>query len=99
MNRTSAKREKPIIEHVKLFLSMRNCLAAGQVNHAPHTPALNPHLTKSRLNDAPRLCEMISRNFSAVTFRARFAFDVPQACRSNAASKGNKVELVWMQGV
>jgi hypothetical protein len=22
-------------------------------------PGLNPHLTKSRLNDAPRLCEML----------------------------------------
>jgi hypothetical protein len=30
---------------------------------AQHPPALNPHLTKSRLNDAPRLCEML-RNFS-----------------------------------
>jgi hypothetical protein len=41
-----------------------NCLAVGQVNHAPDTPRLNPHLTKSRLNDAPRLCEMFHRNFS-----------------------------------
>jgi hypothetical protein len=31
---------------------------------APHLPALNPHLTKSRLNDAPRLCEMLSRTLA-----------------------------------
>jgi hypothetical protein len=30
----------------------------------PITAALNPHLTKNRLNDAPRLCEMLHRNFS-----------------------------------
>jgi hypothetical protein len=30
---------------------------------ASHLPALNRHLTKSRLNDAPRLCEMLCRNF------------------------------------
>src|ERR1700712_1839891 len=33
------------------------------VPSALHPPALNPHLTKSRLNDAPRLCEMLW-NFS-----------------------------------
>jgi hypothetical protein len=33
------------------------------VNHAQHPPALNPHLTKSRLNGAPRLCEMLFGNF------------------------------------
>jgi hypothetical protein len=62
MNRASAG----IIEHVKLFLAMRgspNCLTAGQISHAQQAPALNPHLTKSRLNDAPHLCEMNRRNF------------------------------------
>jgi hypothetical protein len=33
------------------------------VNHAQHPPALNPHLTKSRLNGAPRPCEMLLGNF------------------------------------
>jgi hypothetical protein len=35
----------------------------AQVPPALHPPALNPHLTKSRLNDGPRLCEMLRRNF------------------------------------
>jgi hypothetical protein len=26
-------------------------------------PAFNPHLTKTRLNDAPHLCEMLPGNF------------------------------------
>jgi hypothetical protein len=30
----------------------------------PITARLNPHLTKNRLNDAPRLCEMLHCNFS-----------------------------------
>ena len=33
------------------------------VNTASQPPRLNPHLTKSRLNDALCLCEMNSRNF------------------------------------
>jgi hypothetical protein len=51
---------------------------------ALHPPALNPHLTKSRLNDAPRLCEMLRRNlkFSA----------------AQRSLKRNQVELVWTLG-
>jgi hypothetical protein len=33
-----------------------------EIGNAQHPPALNLHLTKSRLNDAPRLCEMLRRN-------------------------------------
>jgi len=40
-----------------------------RVNHAQHPPRLNPHLTKSRLNDAPHLCEMIERNFRGIIVR------------------------------
>jgi Protein of unknown function (DUF2778) len=45
------------------------------VNHAQHPPALNPHLTKSRLNGAPRLCEMLLGNFPLIIAR-KAAFDV-----------------------
>jgi hypothetical protein len=78
-----------------------NCLAVGQVNHAQDTPRLNPHLTKSRLNDAPRLCEMLHRNFfDDGVSRAGLRSKLPPFRRiSNAAWKGNKVEPVWMQVV
>ena len=78
-----------------------NCLAVGQINPAQDTPRLNPHLTKSRLNDAPRLCEMHRRDFSGDgVSRAGLRSKLPPFCRiSNAAWKGNKVEPVWMQGV
>ena len=33
------------------------------VPSALHPPTFNPHLTKSRLNDGPCLCEMLRRNF------------------------------------
>jgi hypothetical protein len=32
--------------------------------HALHLPVFNLHLTKSRLNDASRLCEMLHRNLT-----------------------------------
>jgi hypothetical protein len=32
-------------------------------SRASHLPAFNPHLTKTRLNDAQRLCEMLLGNF------------------------------------
>jgi hypothetical protein len=31
--------------------------------HASHLPTFNPHLTKSRLNAAPRLCETLRWDF------------------------------------
>jgi hypothetical protein len=34
------------------------------ISRAPYLPAFNLHLTKSRLNDAPRLCNMLRRNYS-----------------------------------
>jgi predicted dithiol-disulfide oxidoreductase (DUF899 family) len=47
---------------------LRKCAGSArtfpsQIGTARQRPALNPHLTKSRLNDAPRLCEMHRRNF------------------------------------
>src|SRR5581483_4983789 len=33
---------------------------------APHLPALNRHLTKSRLNDGPPLCDAAQRNLSRI---------------------------------
>jgi hypothetical protein len=41
-------------------------LKQASVHHAQYLPALNPHLTKSRLNDAPRLCEILCPNFGTV---------------------------------
>src|SRR6185437_1955245 len=36
------------------------CHGTAIVNKkAPHSPRLNPHLTKSRLNDAPRFCQIM----------------------------------------
>jgi hypothetical protein len=32
---------------------------------ATHRPGFNPHLTKSRLNGAPHVCEMTVRNLAA----------------------------------
>jgi hypothetical protein len=55
----------------------------AQVPAALHPPALNPHLTKSRLNDGPRLCEMLRRNFGS-----------PR----NARPKRIKVESFWTRG-
>ena len=40
-------------------------------------PALNPHLTKSRLNDAPRLCEMLRRHLRCITGRLAFGCAAP----------------------
>jgi predicted dithiol-disulfide oxidoreductase (DUF899 family) len=47
---------------------LRKCAGSArafpsQIGTARQRPALNPHLTKSRLNDALRLCEMHRRNF------------------------------------
>jgi hypothetical protein len=79
--------------HAELSVSYLNTL------HALHPPTLNPHLTKSRLNDAPRLCEMLHRNYCGAS-RAGQRSKLPlQRQPSNAAWKGNKVETVWMQGV
>jgi len=39
-------------------------LSSHRHSAAQYLPALNPHLTKSRLNDASRLCETLHRNFS-----------------------------------
>src|ERR1700722_9007797 len=50
------------------------------VNHAQHPPALNPHLTKSRLNDAPSLCEMAYGDFQTPRLISRrFAFECSNA--------------------
>ena len=73
------------IGNAKLSISNK---AAPDIHFAPvpsalHPPALNPHLTKSRLNDAPRLCEMLRRNL-------RF--------RCNALLKRNKVKSFWTRG-
>jgi hypothetical protein len=65
---------------------------------AQHLPALNPHLTKSRLNDAPRLCDMLCRNFYRGASCAGLGSNVPPPRTSSNAAKGNKVELFWMQG-
>jgi len=39
-------------------------LSSHRHSAAQYLPALNPHLTKSRLNDASRLCETLHRDFS-----------------------------------
>jgi hypothetical protein len=39
-----------------------SALLRMKISNAQHLPALNLHLTKSRLNDAPRLCEMLNGN-------------------------------------
>src|SRR5580698_3043314 len=49
-----------------------------QINHVQHPPALNLHLTKTRLNGAPCLCEIFTGTFLTVANRA-------QVSRSNVA--------------
>jgi hypothetical protein len=58
---------------------------------APVMPALNLHLTKSRLNGASRLCQMFRWNQSGAWRAGVFGY-------SNAGCEGNKVEPLWMQG-
>jgi hypothetical protein len=51
------------IDHCNAKLSILNEVVASigfaHVPSALHPPVLNRHLTKSRLNDAPRLCDML----------------------------------------
>src|ERR1700730_7754176 len=42
----------------------RLCRNDTAFRHASHLPGFNPHLTKSRLNDGPRLCETLDRNMT-----------------------------------
>jgi hypothetical protein len=68
-----------------------------QIGTAQQLPALNPHLTKSRLNDAPRLCEMLLRNSADDRAQAAVRMCLRNALHRTAASE-DKVETVWMQG-
>jgi hypothetical protein len=47
---------------LKLALSVAVLHESAGINHVKQPPALNRHLTKSRLNDAPHLCKMLHRN-------------------------------------
>ena len=47
------------------------------IARAPHPPALNPHLTKSRLNDALHLCEMFRRNLRRSSCAGRRSKSLP----------------------
>jgi hypothetical protein len=51
----SARNDSPLTMIAREFTG---CFA-----NAAHLPALNPHLTKSRLNDAPHLCQTPGWNF------------------------------------
>jgi len=53
-----SRREEP------LGITYRLCRNDAAFRPALHLPAFNPHLTKSCLNDAPRLCEMLDRSLT-----------------------------------
>jgi len=44
-------------------------MSCPRIRHASHWPVFNSHLTKSRLNDAPRLCQMQRRSFFSLRHR------------------------------
>jgi hypothetical protein len=67
------------------------------MSNAQHLPALNLHLTKSRLNDAPRLCEMLGWIYAGHRTQGPHSREQLELQLSNAA-KRNKVEPFWMQG-
>jgi hypothetical protein len=81
-------------------ITQTDARARNKINHAQHPPALNLHLTKTRLNDALCLCEIFAGTFLTVANRAQVSHSnvPPSRSQSDAAWKGNKVDLVWMQG-
>jgi hypothetical protein len=60
----STREESPFKKAFSKQVAARSSPRRTRVPAAQYLPALNPHLTKSRLNDAPRLCEMLRRNQS-----------------------------------
>src|SRR5882724_8502546 len=97
--RVRVKNESQVPRAVHFRKNTRGALANSYQNGtAQQRPGLNPHLTKSRLNDALRLCEMVHRNSGGSSRAVQPSNVLEDAPDRRAGCRGNKVEAVWMQG-
>jgi hypothetical protein len=61
---------------------------------AQHSPSLNPHLTKSRLNDAPRLCDTICGIPLIIVVRSAFGRGAPRVIKGKLEGEQGGIGLV-----
>jgi hypothetical protein len=73
--------------YVAVPRSALTCLSQNRSHglHAPHAPALNPHLTKTRLNVASRLCEMLRRTVEPARHFTRDSGEMRHRCIATPA--------------
>jgi predicted dithiol-disulfide oxidoreductase (DUF899 family) len=94
--------EAGLLERNRQRFVLQMCRQQPRISYqngtAQQPPALNPHLTKNRLNDAPRLCEMVHRNFGGPPRAGRRSNVFEEPASSNGGCGGIKVERVWMRG-